>query len=63
MNKNNQIKKMMASIKKTAGFTKAVHPPVKRLDKSMPLHRERDMRQEAMDIGSHGANEMFGGSK
>ena len=24
-------------------------------------HRERDMRQEAIDIGSHGAKEMFGG--
>lgn len=24
--------------------------------------RERDMRQEAMDMGSHGAKEMFGGN-
>ena len=27
---------------------------------SKPLFRERDMRQEAMDIGSHQAQEFFG---
>ncbi len=27
-----------------------------------PTHRERDMRKEAMDLGSHGAKEYFGGS-
>ena len=26
-------------------------------------HRERDMRQEAMDMGSHGAKEYFGDGK
>lgn len=25
-----------------------------------PTHRERDMRQEAIDLGAHQANEMFG---
>ncbi len=25
-----------------------------------PTHRERDMRQEAIDMGSHGAKEFFG---
>ncbi len=63
MNKNNQIKKLMATIKKTVGFTKAVNPPVKRLDKVVSTHRERDMRQEAMDMGSHGAQEIFGGNQ
>lgn len=25
-----------------------------------PMFRERDMRKEAMDMGSHGANDYFG---
>ena len=52
------IKSLMKAIKKDAGsYKKAVEPPVVR------THRERDMRQEAMDMGSHGANEMFGGKQ
>lgn len=27
-----------------------------------PNHRERDMRQEAIDMGSHGAQDLFGAS-
>jgi hypothetical protein len=30
------------------------------VEKPTPTHRERDMRQEAMDMGAHGAMEYFG---
>lgn len=55
MRQTTKIKQMMKQIKTAAQFKKAVDPPVIR------LHRERDMRQEAMDMGSHGAKEFFGG--
>ena len=55
MKATTKIKQMIKQIKTASQFKKAVEPPVKRLD------GVRDMRQEAMDMGSHGAKEFFGG--
>lgn len=54
MKKEITIKKMLAAVKKTAKQETPKAPEPK-------LHRERDMRQEALDMGSHGAKEFFGG--
>lgn len=50
--KKNKIKDLMKAIK--TPFKKAIEPPIQR------LHRERDMGQEAIDMGSHNAQEFFG---
>ena len=54
------IKHIVASMK--AGIKSA--PKVAETKKTVikPSHRERDMRQEAIDIGSHKAKEIFGES-
>ena len=57
MKRTTSIKKLMNAIKKDTGYKKAVQPQVKRLD------GVRDMRQEAIDMGSHGAADMFGGKQ
>ncbi len=61
-------KKMNKSIDKIIdGFKKAnprsKTPLTDALTRALvhPTFRTRDMRQEAMDMGSHGAKEMFGG--
>lgn len=55
--KEKSINKLIKDIKKSE-FKKVVQPPVKRVEKN---YRERDMRQEAMDMGAHNAKEFFGG--
>ena len=61
MKKN--IAKMVSKIKKEFK-SKATKPAERNLlrldiDYSKP-YRQRDMRQEAMDMGAHGSHEMFG---
>jgi len=51
------ISKLIKKIK-SSEFTKTVQPPVARVERN---HRERDMRNEAMDMGAHGAKDYFGG--
>jgi len=45
--------KAAAKIAKAKPVNKVFNPVIK------PSHRERDMRQEAIDMGSHGAKEYF----
>ena len=51
------IKKMIASIKGVS--KKDVTVTNMRIDIN---HGDRDMRQDAMDLGAHGAKDMWGGS-
>jgi len=49
-------KKIIEAMKKVANEKpKSLFNPVMK-----PTHRERDMRQEAMDMGAHQAKEFFG---
>jgi hypothetical protein len=57
-----EVNKIVAAMKAASKVTKPVaktpfNPVIK------PTHRERDMRQEARDMGSHGAEEFFGEPK
>lgn len=56
------IKKIISNIKNQKKESPVrEHSPMRiDIDYTKPLHRQRDMRQEAMDIGSHGASEYFG---
>lgn len=50
------VSKIVEKLKE--GVKQAKKPAFNPVIKSGP--RERDMRQEAIDLGSHGAKEMFG---
>lgn len=61
------MKKLIANIKKGApkevkSKTESPRPLRIDIDYTKPPTRHRDMRQDAMDMGSHGASEFFGGS-
>lgn len=52
------ISKIVEKLKEGTKEAKKIKTPFNPAIK--PTHRERDMRQEAMDMGSHGAKEYFG---
>ena len=64
MSKKADIKNLIKNLKK-ASKNKVI--PQETLSDALtkrlvhPQFREKDMRQEAMDMGSHGAREYFGG--
>jgi len=53
------IKKIIESMKGIDKVKKSVTIPSPRTQFENKLHRERDMRQEAMDMGAHQAKEYF----
>ena len=57
--KPNQNKDIPGLLKKIKESLKAAPKPAPK----QPQHRERDMRQESIDMGSHGAAEYFGGPR
>ena len=55
------IKKIIQNIKNEKKVEKRNPQPMRLdIDYTQPLIRSRDMRQEAMDMGCHGAQEMWG---
>ena len=50
------IKKLISSLKEASK-----QKPVAKNVKSTNSHRERDMRQDAMDMGAHQSKDYFGG--
>lgn len=58
-----KVSEIVSAMKKAISTVKPLtSKPMEKLTLSSNP-RERDMRQEAMDMGSHGANEYFGESK
>jgi len=56
------IKKIIQSIKKTKESVEKLERKPMRLDIDYEKkYQQRDMRQEAMDMGAHGASEIWGG--
>lgn len=58
------IGKLIKAIKQGVKQDKGPKPKVAPKDKpTINTFRVRDMRQESMDLGSHGARDYFGGQK
>ena len=66
MSKKEKIQDLISNLKKQAKNKNVPETTMSEaLNKALvhPMFRERDMRQEAVDLGAHGAKDYFGEKK